>query len=94
VLPSVNQFYEWSHDRVNAIPAFAAHLDGDPVLDDEHDAFEWCPPERAAERLAWPEQRRLAEVLFATLRRGVPSSLEIPAEAWPDLPVASAVSNR
>jgi dATP pyrophosphohydrolase len=58
-VPSVNAFYEWQADRLNLIPAFAAALDADPVLDHEHDAFEWLGVEEAAARLTWPEQRRL-----------------------------------
>jgi dATP pyrophosphohydrolase len=42
-MPSVNAFYEWEADRINLIPAFAALLSDDPVLDDEHDAFVWLP---------------------------------------------------
>lgn len=58
-LPSVNAFYEWQTDRVVFAPAFAAHVEGDPVLDDEHDDWEWLQAEQAAGRLAWPEQARL-----------------------------------
>lgn len=58
-LPSVNAHYDWAHDRVVLAPAFAAEVEGDPVLDDEHDAFAWLPADAAAARLAWPEQARL-----------------------------------
>lgn len=58
-LPSVNAFYEWQTDRVVLAPAFAAHVEGDPVLDDEHDGWAWLPADEAAGRLAWPEQARL-----------------------------------
>lgn len=58
-LPSVNTFYEWQYDRVNLAPAFAAEVAGDPVLDDEHDAFVWLEAEAAAGRMQWPEQARL-----------------------------------
>ncbi|MEM0962992.1 MAG: NUDIX domain-containing protein [Bacteroidota bacterium] len=58
-LPSVNAFYEWRRDRVVWAPAFAAEVEGDPELDDEHDAWAWLPAEDAAGRLAWPEQARL-----------------------------------
>jgi dATP pyrophosphohydrolase len=68
-LPSVNTFYEWAHDRINLIPAFAAHLDADPVLNDEHDAFAWLPPDEAAARLAWPEQQRLLRLAASLLTR-------------------------
>ena len=58
-LPSVNAFYEWERDRVVLAPAFAARVEGEPVLDREHDAWAWLPAEAAAGRLAWPEQARL-----------------------------------
>lgn len=58
-LPSVNAHYEAATDRVVLAPAFAAEVEGDPVLDDEHDGFAWLPAEDAAARLSWPEQARL-----------------------------------
>lgn len=58
-LPSVNAFYEWQTDCVVLAPAFAAHVIGDPTLDDEHDGWAWLPASEAAGRLAWPEQVRL-----------------------------------
>lgn len=65
-LPSVNAHYDWAADRVVLAPAFAAEVEGDPILDEEHDAAEWLPAEEAARRLAWPEQARLLR-LAATL---------------------------
>lgn len=58
-IPSVNAFYEWDRDRLVLAPAFAAHVVGDPRLDDEHDAWAWLPAPEAADRLVWPEQARL-----------------------------------
>ncbi len=72
VLPSVNTFYEWTHDRVNLIPAFAARLTADPTPDREHDAFAWLSAEAAAARLLWPEQRRLLLLADRLLREGFP----------------------
>lgn len=77
-LPSVNAFYEWRHDRINLIPAFAARIDADPVLDREHDAFAWLDVEEAAGRLAWPEQQRLLRLVHQVIRQGVPPELVIP----------------
>jgi len=76
-LPSVNTFYEWRTDRVNLAPAFAAALPAEPTLDDEHADYGWWPAREAAERLAWPEQRRLVRLADRTLRRGVPPSLVV-----------------
>lgn len=70
-VPSVNTFYEWQHDRINLIPAFAAELTTDPVLDHEHDAFAWLTAEDAAGRLAWPEQQRLLRLVAALLDHSV-----------------------
>ena len=78
-VPSVNVFYEWQSDRVNVIPAFAAELSADPILNSEHDAWAWLSPAEAVARLDWPEQRRLARVVADTLERGLPSALVIPA---------------
>ena len=69
-LPSVNAFYEWQADRLTLAPAFAAELAADPVLDREHDAFCWLPPDEAAARLAWPEQRRLLRLAAELLAGG------------------------
>ncbi|GIV59455.1 MAG: hypothetical protein KatS3mg043_0544 [Rhodothermaceae bacterium] len=80
-LPSMNAFYEWRHDRVNLIPAFAAEIAADPVLDGEHAAFRWLPAVKAASLLAWPEQRRLLLLAGRLLREGVAPELEIPDEA-------------
>ena len=80
-VPSVNAFYEWQHDRINLIPAFAAAVAGTPVLNHEHDAFAWHPADAAVARLAWPEQQRLARLVATMLRRGVPPALEVPVEA-------------
>lgn len=79
-LPSVNAFYEWRNDRVNLIPAFAAALSDDPVLDDEHDAFAWLTVREATDRLAWPEQQRLLRLAARTIREGIPPSLIVGPE--------------
>lgn len=76
-LPSLNTFYEWREDRVNLIPAFAAELSEDPDLDDEHDVFTWLTAREAAQRLNWPEQRRLLRLADRLLRDGIPPSLQI-----------------
>jgi dihydroneopterin triphosphate diphosphatase len=70
-IPSANVFYEWAEDRVNVVPAFAAELRADPVLDAEHDAWAWLPAPEAAARLAWPEQRRLLRLADTLLREGL-----------------------
>jgi dihydroneopterin triphosphate diphosphatase len=62
-LPSPNIFYDWEADRINIAPAFAVEAAGEPVLNDEHEASEWHPVERAIERLGIPS----SDVSFETL---------------------------
>jgi dATP pyrophosphohydrolase len=80
-IPSVNAFYEWQADRINLIPTFATALPGDPVLDDEHDAFAWLPAQEAAQRLAWPEQQWLLRMADQLLRDGIPPRLHVVTES-------------
>ena len=57
-VPYINQYYEWQHDRINAIPVFVALVDdGSPVLDKEHTDFRWLPVTEAVASLLWPGQR-------------------------------------
>ena len=78
-VPSVNAFYAWQTDGLNLIPAFAAELDADPVLNDEHDAFAWLSPAEAEARLRWPEQQRLLRLVADLLRRTtLPPDLILP----------------
>ena len=81
-VPSVNAFYEWQTDRLNLIPAFAAELDADPVLNDEHDAFAWLPPAEAEPRLRWPEQQRLLRLVTGLLDGPpLPPALFLPTDS-------------
>lgn len=81
-VPSLNRFYEWQHNRINLIPAFAARVSGAPTLNDEHDTAAWWPIEEAAEQLQWPEQQRLVRLVGQMLAAGIPASLIIPPEEW------------
>ena len=63
-IPSINQFYEYSTDKILSIPAFAAeiHTDDTIQLDGEHTEFRWIEPEEASTYIQWPEQIRLIEL--------------------------------
>lgn len=63
-IPSINQFYEHSSDKILRIPAFAAEIHPDETiqLDDEHNEFSWIQPEDASTYIQWPEQIRLIEL--------------------------------
>ena len=68
-IPSVNSFYEHASDTVHHIPAFAAELNvnAEPVLDDEHSAFEWFSLKKAEVQIRWPEQKRLLKLTDSIL---------------------------
>lgn len=76
-LPSVNAHYDWRADRVVLAPAFAAEVEGEPTLDDEHDAAAWLPAEAAASRLAWPEQARLLRLAATLADAGRPAEWDV-----------------
>ena len=77
-LPSVNVFYEPLADRLVLAPAFAAHVEGDPVLDAEHDAWAWLPVDAAADRLRWPEQARILRLAARLVPAGRPEAWTLP----------------
>ncbi len=79
-LPSVNAHYDWAADRVVLAPAFAAEVEGEPTLDDEHDASAWLPAAAAADRLAWPEQARLLRLAAALAEEGRPPNWTVPLD--------------
>lgn len=63
-IPSINQFYEHSSDKIFSIPAFAAEINPDDTiqLDSEHNEFTWIKSEDASTYIQWPEQIRLIEL--------------------------------
>ncbi len=69
-VPYVNHFYEWQHDRINAIPVFVAVVENSAfTLNDEHSEARWVSLEEALQALPWPAQReglQAADVLLAS----------------------------
>ncbi len=82
-LPSVNAHYDWASDRVVLAPAFAAEVEGEPRLDDEHDAYVWLPAQPAAARLAWPEQARLLRLAAVLAEADRPEAWAVPVGEGP-----------
>lgn len=84
VVPYVNRFYEWEHDRLNDIPVFVALVPeaSTPLLDDEHVDYAWLSPSAAAARLPWPGQRAGLEAAANLLldRGPLPHYLEVALE--------------
>lgn len=82
-LPSANIFTAWERDAVQVAPAFAVRLRADPALNDEHDAFDWCAAEVAAERMTWPEPQRLLRLTARLLEAGpIPPELIVSPHRW------------
>lgn len=65
-------FYQHRTDEVALIPVFAAIVaaGATPVLSAEHDRAEWLPPAAAAQRFAWPRERRALEDILSIVGGG------------------------
>ena len=61
----VESFYSEVTDGIHLIPVFAAFVEGtpEPVLSEEHTAWEWCHLEEAARRFVWPSQKRAIRIV-------------------------------
>ncbi len=80
-VPYVNQFYEWRHDRINAIPVFGALVPAEALItrDEDHTDSRWLPASEAAKHLAWPGMRdglRASDALLSDAANA-PVELEI-----------------
>ena len=71
-LSRIEGFYQHTTDELAIIPAFAAFVSADAVaqLSAEHDAFDWLPPPAAAQRFAWPRERRALEDVLSIVGSG------------------------
>jgi dihydroneopterin triphosphate diphosphatase len=75
----VEAFYRHDADEVALIPAFVAVVDASAAAargSVEHDRVEWLGPAEAAQRLAWPRERRALEDVLSILRSGDAGLLE------------------
>ncbi len=73
VVPTVNAFFDPAVDQIRHVPAFAVEcMDGDVVLNHEHDDFGWFDLPETLQRLAWYEQRRIVGVVHDILSAGSP----------------------
>lgn len=71
-LSRVESFYLHRQDVLALIPVFCALVaeGAEARVSEEHDACEWLPAERAAERLGWPRERRALADALALLGHG------------------------
>jgi 8-oxo-dGTP pyrophosphatase MutT (NUDIX family) len=71
-LSRIEGFYQHATDELAIIPAFAAFVSAAAVaqLSTEHDAFDWLSPPAAAQRFAWPRERRALEDVLSIVGSG------------------------
>lgn len=65
-------FYQHRSDEVALIPVFVAFVASDAAvtLSSEHDRAEWLSPDAAAQRFAWPRERRALEDILSIVGSG------------------------
>jgi len=71
-LSRVEGFYQHRLDEIALVPVFVAFVARDAAvrLGREHDRYEWLPVAAAAQRFAWPRERRALEDAVTLLRTG------------------------
>ncbi len=64
-LPSLNQLYDPATDTIQQIPAFGVEVDPEDsiALNHEHSEYKWIGENEIERHIAWPEQRRLMELI-------------------------------
>ena len=77
-LSRTEAFYQHRTDEVALIPVFVAFvaLPATPRLSAEHDRAEWLTPAAAAQRFAWPRERRALEDILSIVGGGDAGLLE------------------
>lgn len=65
VVPNVNSFYNPKKDSASLIPVFAGRVgvDSEITISEEHEDYGWFTFEEAIPLLAWPGQRKSAEII-------------------------------
>ncbi len=65
VVPNVNSFYNPNKDTVSLIPVFAGRVgpDNEITISEEHEEFGWFTFDEAITLMAWPGQRKSAEII-------------------------------
>ncbi len=77
-LSRTEAFYQHRTDEVALIPVFAAFVARDATvkLSAEHDRAEWLSARDAAERFAWPRERRAVDDILSIVGGGDAGLLE------------------
>jgi len=71
-LSRVESFYQHRIDEVAMVPVFAAFVAEDASVrpGSEHDRYEWLSARAAADRMAWPRERRALDDIVHLLLTG------------------------
>ena len=77
-LSRTEAFYQHRTDEVVLIPVFAAFVaaQAEPRVSTEHDRAEWLTPAAAAQRFAWPRERRALDDILSIVGGGDAGLLE------------------
>ena len=77
-LSRTEAFYQHRTDEVALIPVFAAFVavQAEPRISTEHDRAEWLTPAAAAQRFAWPRERRALDDILSIVGGGDAGLLE------------------
>jgi 8-oxo-dGTP pyrophosphatase MutT (NUDIX family) len=77
-LSRTEAFYQHRSDELALIPVFAAFVapGATPKLSAEHDRAEWLTPAAAAQRFAWPRERRAVDDILSIVGGGSAGLLE------------------
>jgi len=69
-IPSVNTFYEHQSDTIHHIPAFAARIKDEDLieLNHEHSGWKWISENAIDRYIVWPEQQRLMKLLGSIVK--------------------------
>jgi dATP pyrophosphohydrolase len=64
-VPFVDSYFDLPSDAIQVVPVFAVEVDGVAVvhLSAEHQQFEWVSYSSAHERIVWPGQRFIVEIV-------------------------------
>lgn len=69
-VPSLNHFYEYKSDKILLIPAFAAEIadSSEILLNEEHDKYDWVNAGSIRNKIFWPEQRNMYQLINDIVR--------------------------
>ncbi|AXJ00424.1 dATP pyrophosphohydrolase [Cyclonatronum proteinivorum] len=73
-VPSLNAYFDFKANTVHHIAVFACCCETNavPLLNYEHDQYDWFTADKAALKTRWPEQQRLIQLITRILQSQTP----------------------